>query len=66
MTEIPEIPSVDEWLLKYKEQNNKEDDDIHTFWNYPSNFENRTDLPPSLLKFQPEHFFDDNFEEWGK
>lgn len=66
LTEIQEIPSVDMWLLKFKDKNIKEDDKIHTFWNYPTHFENRTDLPPSLVQFRPEHFFDDNFEEWGK
>lgn len=64
--EIPEIPTLEEWVVKYRAKNNKEDDEIHTFWTYPSNFLNRTDLPPSLVKFRPEHFFDDNFEEWGK
>lgn len=65
-SQIPEIPTVDEWFTKYKEENNKEDAEVHTFWTYPAHFENRTDLPPSLVKFRPEHFFDDNFEEWGK
>lgn len=66
MNDIPEVPSVESWMQKYNEQNNKESGKvIHTFWSYPDHMEHRTDLPPSLLKFRPEHFYDDHFEEWG-
>ncbi|KAG5897430.1 hypothetical protein JTB14_032119 [Gonioctena quinquepunctata] len=67
MEKLAEVPSLGSWLQKYNESNNKEDDDtIRTFWTYPESLENRIDLPPSLIKFMPEHFYDDNFEEWGK
>lgn len=65
--EVPEVPGIESWMQKYNESNNKEDSDvIHTFWTYPENLERRLDLPPSLVHFQPEHFCDENFEEWGK
>lgn len=61
------MPSIESWVHKHNENNNKEDSDvIHTPWTYPESFASRLDLPPSLVKFKPEHFFDDNFEEWGK
>ncbi|CAH1107217.1 unnamed protein product [Psylliodes chrysocephalus] len=62
----PEIPSPETWIQKYNEDNNKQDsNDVHIFWTYPKHLENRIDLPPSLIEFKPEHFYDDNFEEWG-
>ncbi|XP_057671710.1 zinc finger matrin-type protein 5 [Diorhabda carinulata] len=61
-----QVPSSDSWIDQYREKHMKEDSDaIHIFWKYPENFENRIDLPPSLIKFKTEHFYDDNFEEWG-
>ncbi|XP_018573397.1 zinc finger matrin-type protein 5 [Anoplophora glabripennis] len=67
LEEVPNVPSVESWMQKYNKSNNKEDDEVvHTFWTYPESFERRLDLPPSLVRFKPEHFSDDNFEEWGK
>ncbi|CAG9864775.1 unnamed protein product [Phyllotreta striolata] len=61
-----DVAPPESWVQKYKENNNKEDnDDVHIFWSYPRHLESRTDLPPSLVKFKPEHFYDDNLEEWG-
>ncbi|KAJ8952977.1 hypothetical protein NQ314_007439 [Rhamnusium bicolor] len=65
--QIPDVPSVEFWLQNYDEKHNKENDDVvHTFWSYPESLQSRLDLPPSMVKFKPEHFYDDNFEEWGK
>lgn len=62
-----QIPLLDSWLEKYERSIKKTDSQIvHTPWTYPEMLEYRHDLPPSLLKFRPEHFHDDNFEEWGK
>ncbi|XP_050312260.1 zinc finger matrin-type protein 5 [Anthonomus grandis grandis] len=61
------IPSVESWLEKYDKIATKHDPNvINTPWTYPESFANRIDLPPSLIKFKAEHFFDDNFEEWGQ
>ncbi|XP_066256125.1 zinc finger matrin-type protein 5 [Euwallacea similis] len=60
------IPSIDSWLEKYERTANKGvGNSLHTPWTYPDNLASRLDLPPSLVKFRPEHFHDDNFEEWG-
>ncbi|KAJ8919712.1 hypothetical protein NQ315_006240 [Exocentrus adspersus] len=66
LEEILEVPSVESWVQKYHSANKENTDIIHTFWSYPALFEKRLDLPPSLLKFKPEQFVDDSFEEWGK
>ncbi|KAI4472084.1 nuclease-related [Holotrichia oblita] len=50
---------------KRRAQLQEENDGADCFWSYPDVLESRTDLPPSVRKFQPEHFVDDNFEEWG-
>ncbi|KAL1516914.1 hypothetical protein ABEB36_000746 [Hypothenemus hampei] len=60
------IPSVDSWLEKYEETVDKINNVVHLLWSYPENLSSRLDLPPSLIKFKPEHFHDDDFEEWGK
>ncbi|KAI4472008.1 nuclease-related [Holotrichia oblita] len=65
--QVPELPSLESWLENYNKLHNKqeENDGADCFWSYPDVLESRTDLPPSVRKFQPEHFVDDNFEEWG-
>lgn len=64
--ERTKVPSVDSWLEKYERMVNKNDSSsVHTPWTYMDNLASRHDLPPSLVKFKPEHFHDDNFEEWG-
>ncbi|KAF5272919.1 hypothetical protein FQR65_LT04848 [Abscondita terminalis] len=67
--EVNEIPSVESWLEKYNQRHNqmgkKNSDNVGVFWSYPEHWECRTDLPPSLRKFKPEDFEDDNFETWG-
>lgn len=62
-----EMPSYESWLEKYYQKHNEEnsEDRITPFWTYPDYLETRTDLPPSLQKFKPEDFLDDDFEEWG-
>lgn len=64
-----DIPTLETWLDKYKQKKStvprKETDAHNIWWHYPEKLENLPDLPPSLLKFKPEHFNDDNFEEWG-
>lgn len=63
---VPQVPSIESWLEKYNEKVNKQDNSlVQIFWNYPDQLELRTDLPPSLKKMKPEHFLNDNFEEWG-
>ncbi|KAL3276178.1 hypothetical protein HHI36_020896 [Cryptolaemus montrouzieri] len=61
------IPTIDSWMEKYSEKHlNKSDSNIvRPFWSYPSALEKRTDLPPSLRKYQEGDFLNDNFEEWG-
>ncbi|KAF7273337.1 zinc finger matrin-type protein 5 [Rhynchophorus ferrugineus] len=62
-----QIPLLESWLEKYERSIKKTDSQIvHTPWTYPEMLEYRSDLPASLIKFRPEHFHDDNFEEWGK
>lgn len=61
------VPSVDSWVEKYERMVHKDDENtVHTPWVYSENLMTRPDLPPSLVKFKPEHFHDDDFEEWGK
>lgn len=61
------IPSLESWLEKYDQMVNKEDgESLQTPWSYPESLTLRQDLPPSMIRFKPEHFSDDNFEEWGK
>ncbi|XP_017770229.1 PREDICTED: zinc finger matrin-type protein 5 [Nicrophorus vespilloides] len=61
-----EVPPVETWMEKYGEQKNlKNEEFVSTFWSYPEQLETRPDLPPSLKKFQPEYFTDDNFADWG-
>ncbi|CAG9827427.1 unnamed protein product [Diabrotica balteata] len=64
--EVPPVPPLEKWIEQYEINNKDSSDKVHLFWTYPENLENRNDLPPSLIKFRPEHFYDDNFEEWGK
>lgn len=66
--EVPEIPSVELWIEKYNQKHNKTDkesDNVLTPWSYPEQLGFRSDLPPSLKKFKPEDFKDDDFDEWG-
>lgn len=59
------IPSLESWLEKYDQMVNKDDGEtLQTPWSYPESL--RQDLPPSMIRFKPEHFSDDHFEEWGK
>lgn len=64
-----EIPTIESWIEKYKQNKStcprKENEAHNIWWHYPEKLETLTDLPPSLIKFKPEHFKDSNFEEWG-
>lgn len=61
------IPSLESWLEKYDQMVNKDDGEtLQTPWSYPESLTLRQDLPPSMIRFKPEHFSDDHFEEWGK
>ncbi|KAF2900092.1 hypothetical protein ILUMI_06090 [Ignelater luminosus] len=65
---VPEIPSLESWIEKYNQKHNKADkesDEVLTPWSYPEQLEFRSDLPPSLKKFKPDNFKDDDFDEWG-
>lgn len=56
------IPSLESWLEKYDQMVNKDDGEtLQTPWSYPESL--RQDLPPSMIRFKPEHFSDDHFEE---
>lgn len=60
------IPSLESWLEKYDQMVNKDDGEtLQTPWSYSESLALRQDLPPSMIRFKPEHFSDDNFEEWG-
>lgn len=60
------VPTVESWLQKYYEQHSKDNSDlVHIPWRYPDQFEDRTDLPPSIKKLKPEYFIRDNYETWG-
>lgn len=64
-----EVPTLDSWLDKYylkkAKSNKKHVVSTSVWWNYPEILEMRPDLPPSLVKFKPEHFPDCNFTSWG-
>ncbi|XP_044260822.1 zinc finger matrin-type protein 5 [Tribolium madens] len=61
------VPTMESWLQTYSEKHSKENTDlVHIPWSYPEQLEHRTDLPPSIKKLKPEHFVQENFEEWGK
>lgn len=65
--EKPDIPSFESWLTKYNEKHNKKGDSnvVAVSWTYPELLETRSDLPPSMKKFKPEDFVDEDFAEWG-
>lgn len=65
---IPEVPTVESWLAKYKAKHTSSNDSklIDTMWTYPTQLEMRTDLPPSIKKFSAEDFLDDDFAVWGE
>lgn len=64
-----EVPTLESWLETYNKKKSldtkKENSATSVWWNYPEILEMRPDLPPSVVKFKPEHFRDSNFEEWG-
>lgn len=66
---LPEVPDIEPWLTKYRSKNVDKTDlksVIEAAWTYPAQLEMRTDLPPSISKFRPEDFVDDDFAEWGE
>ncbi|XP_022909307.1 zinc finger matrin-type protein 5 [Onthophagus taurus] len=64
---VTEVPPLETWLDKFYKKHNqaKNAESIELFWSYPEVLESRTDLPPSIKKFQIDHFTDGEFEEWG-
>lgn len=61
------IPYLDSWMEKYSEKqvNKTYSNIVRPFWSYPAALERRTDLPPSLKKFQESDFLTDDIQEWG-
>lgn len=66
--QIPEIPTPESWLAKYKSRHSTDENAKTTtvMWTYPPQLEMRTDLPPSVRKLNPEDLVDDDFAEWGE